>query len=156
MITQVSGRAGRGSEPGKVIIQTYNPKHYSILASLHQDYNEFFEKEISMRKTFEYPPFSDIVNIVASSKNENEAIKVMNDITAKLKQKIEGNGFDANVLGPTQAPISKINTYYRWQTIIKGRVDDALKKCVKSIIDETYPKSGSVKINLDINPVSLA
>jgi primosomal protein N' (replication factor Y) len=156
LITQVSGRAGRGSEPGKVIIQTYNPKHYSILASLHQDYNEFFEKEISMRKTFEYPPFSDIVNIVASSKNENEAIKVMNDITAKLKQKIEGNGFDANVLGPTQAPISKINTYYRWQTIIKGRADDSLKRCVKSIIDEAYPKSGSVKINLDINPVSLA
>lgn len=156
LITQVAGRAGRGEQPGKVVIQTYNPEHYSITASQHQDYNEFFSREIEMRKAFEYPPFSDIVNILVSSKDENEAIRVINDITANIRQCLNDTGIDADVLGPIPAPISKINTYYRWQTIIKGSADDSLKKCVKSAANASYVKSSTVRINVDVNPVSLS
>lgn len=155
LITQVSGRAGRGLIPGKVVIQTYNPEHYSISASVNHDYMEFYKKEIEVRKAFEYPPFSDIVNIVVSSKTEKDAISIINELTDKLRASLDTSS-GACILGPTPAPISKINTYYRWQTIIKGSISDDIKKQIKEIVFEINLKAGDTRINMDVNPVSLA
>ena len=151
LITQVSGRAGRGEKEGKVIVQTYDPDNYSIVAALHQDYSEFYNKELIIRETFNYPPFSDIINIVVSSKYEDEAIKAARDITDKLRAENPYDGFE--ILGPSPANISKINLNYRWQTIIKCNVDKAIKNNLRSISNNYNGKS--VKISIDINPASM-
>ena len=70
-MTQVAGRAGRGELPGKVIIQTYNPENFSIQAAQKQDYLEFYETELALRKQLKYPPFCDIIVMKFEGKNEN-------------------------------------------------------------------------------------
>lgn len=156
LITQVAGRAGRGTSPGRVVIQTYNPDHYSITSSVDYDFNYFFNKELKVRKAFNYPPFSDIVNIISSSRNENDAADALCDLTEKLKNKFNELNKNYDILGPTQAPISKINNYYRWQTIIKGKIDNDTKKIIKYTIDHTHLKCANTKISMDVNPVSLS
>jgi len=155
LITQVSGRAGRGSIDGLVIVQTYSPMHYSIQAAMHNDYVNFYNKEILIRKSFIYPPFSSLMDILVSSQIDKEAKDVISQITDKLKC-IIGSEKDITILGPSRAPISKINTYYRWQTIIKGTVGDTLKKQVKELANTVSAKNISTKISIDINPSSMA
>lgn len=153
LITQVSGRAGRGELDGRVVVQTYNPEHYSIIAALHQDYSEFYNKEIQIRKAFDYPPFSDLINMVTSSKISKDAENLLNSILGELKKLVSLPGIE--VLGPSPAPISKINNYYRWQTIIKGRIEDNLKKQISITINKIYARNKGVRLNIDMNPVSM-
>lgn len=155
LITQVSGRAGRGEYPGRVIVQTYNPEHYSIVSALHQDYTGFFNREIIVRKDFQYPPFCDLVNIVASAKEENKAIYAIRDIACKIAETAREEKYDISILGPTPAPISKIKMSYRWQTIIKGSVNMALKRFIMEYALMMRKKNKDVNLNIDINPVSL-
>lgn len=155
LITQVSGRAGRGDTYGRVIVQTYSPEHYSLQSALHQDYLEFYNKEILIRHTFMYPPYSELINIIVSSNKEEDAKNMIKSITDKIGTAICKRE-DVSILGPSPAPISKINTYYRWQTIIKGEVDRDLKKHIKSIITSMHNKGSNFRVSMDINPVSLA
>ena len=152
LITQVAGRAGRGSDDGKVIVQTYDPEHYSIKSAVEHDYLGFYNKEILIRKTFKYPPFSSLVSIIISSKIEQEVISSINIITAKIKGIINPQ-YDMIILGPSPAPIPKINSYYRWQTIVKGIISSILKSEIQLILNETYLKNKNVKINVDIHPM---
>jgi primosomal protein N' (replication factor Y) len=154
LITQVAGRAGRGEYSGKVIVQTYDPEHYSILAALHQDYEEFYNKEILIRKTFNYPPFTDLINIIVSSKIEKEAEDAIRELTDMIK-KTGYDGEDFSILGPSPAPISKINTYFRWQTIIKGNANNSLKSMIRTISNLKNTRNKKVRVNIDINPVNL-
>ncbi|KPU43980.1 primosomal protein N' [Oxobacter pfennigii] len=155
LITQVSGRAGRGLKEGKVVVQTYNPEHYSIQAAIGNDYSEFYKKEIIIRETFLYPPYSELINIVVASKDEKQAKETMGEIAAKLTDFLRDNP-KINILGPSPAPISKVNMFYRWQTIIKGKMDNKLKYNIKSIINSLNIKKGDVRVNIDVNPVSIA
>lgn len=156
LITQVAGRAGRGEYEGKVIVQTYNSEHYSILSALHHDYVGFYNKEIMIRQTFNYPPFSDLVNIVVSSKIENEASSIINEITSKMKNAIRQSIDDIIILGPAPAPMYKINTYFRWQTILKGKINMDFRKQIKELIYTVSVQYKTAKIMVDLNPVSLA
>lgn len=155
LITQVAGRAGRGDTAGNVVIQTYNPDHYSIQSALYHDYNEFYGKEILVRQSFQYPPFSDLINILVSSTMEQEAEDALKSITGEIRNIVRG--FDnIYVLGPSPAPISKINTYFRWQTIIKGKTNLDLKQKIKALLNSAASKKNKIKISFDVNPVSLA
>ncbi|MEJ6950886.1 primosomal protein N' [Natronospora cellulosivora (SeqCode)] len=116
LLTQVAGRTGRGDKKGKVIIQTYTPEHYSIKAAEIHDYKDFYQKEITYRKEFNYPPFSQMVNIIIQSKYENKVISAserLNDFLNNYK------GLIHDILGPGPAAISKIQNRYRWQIILK-------------------------------------
>lgn len=155
LITQVAGRAGRGECEGKVIVQTYNPEHYSIQAALHHSYDEFYSKEIMLRKAFDYPPFTSLINIVVSSKTEGDAALAINDLTCRIREIMEKGSENIVVLGPSPAPISKINMYYRWQTILKGVLSTDFKKQIKEIVYSFNTLHKTIKVNFDINPVSL-
>jgi primosomal protein N' (replication factor Y) len=73
LLTQVAGRAGRGDRPGRVIIQTYHPDHYSLVCAKEQDYEEFYRREIVFRKTMHYPPFSALINVLIHDKDHDRA-----------------------------------------------------------------------------------
>lgn len=153
LITQVSGRAGRGEYEGRVVVQTYTPEHYSIIAALHQDYGEFYDKEIQIRKSFKYPPFSDLINIVAASKTSKEAEDLLVSIVENIKK--TGDLQDIDILGPSPAPISKINNYYRWQTILKGNIKEVQKNEIVNTVNKIYVRNRGVRLNIDMNPVSM-
>jgi len=154
LITQVAGRAGRGNAEGRVIVQTYTPEHYCIQSALNHDYKGFYDKEILIRKSFKYPPFCDLINIIASSKTEYKVIEAIKKLTFEASRKFVCKD-KYTILGPSPAPISKIKTYHRWQTIIKGVADETFKEEIRSLIDSISAYYNDVKISLDINPVSL-
>jgi primosomal protein N' (replication factor Y) len=155
LITQVGGRAGRGDKPGKVIVQTYNPDNYSITNAISNDYENFYNEEISIRKDMNYPPFSKIFSINLSSKNEELLIKNIQNIGVILKNIINKND-KIEMLGPCPCSISKINEYYRWHIILKGEIYNDLMHNVKNIIyDLTKNSYNDIRISLDINPNSI-
>lgn len=120
LITQVSGRAGRGGVAGSVIAQTYDPDHYSITYAAKQDYEGFFNKEIGIRKCLNNPPFSDIIYVVIYSENEAELIQVCNRLKGGLLQKFQNH--DGEMLGPAPCHMVKVKKSYRWHISFKGKV----------------------------------
>ena len=154
LLTQVSGRAGRGSKPGKVIIQTYNPEHYSLQYAAKNDYLGFYKEDITIRKNLNYPPYSNILALNFSSKNEELLIKTIQGVGFELKNKLK----DSNIiiLGPCTSGISKIKEQYRWQIVLKGEISIDFAREIKIFIYNLMKNVyNEVRVSLDINPNSL-
>jgi primosomal protein N' (replication factor Y) len=149
LITQVSGRAGRKRKKGRVIIQTYNPESSVMKNVLGNDYESFYRQELGNRKELCYPPFSNLVNIIISGKDENKVKKDIRELFAEVNEIIKNSG---DILGPAPAPFHKINLFYRWHIIIKtkniGYLSDVLAKILKR-----FKKFDENKIIIDVDPV---
>ena len=161
LLTQVGGRTGRGKLDGNVVLQTYDPDHYSIQMAKDHDYIGFYEKEIALRKAFEYPPFKNIVNLIFSSKNEDQVMRAVEEISVKIKNDIEKelkNYDKANILGPNPSLVYRVKDRFRFQILIKCSDEELeiIKKIVKKrcIIDRDK-KNKDVRIGIDINPTSI-
>lgn len=155
LINQVSGRAGRGTKEGKVIVQTYNCESHSIVSAANNDYLGFYEEEIKIRKAMDYPPFSDIFLINLSSKNEGLLIKNTQNISLLLKNIIQECS-NIKMLGPCPCVISKIKEMFRWQIILKGKINYELAAYIKNFLYECIKNDyNDIRINMDINPVNL-
>lgn len=153
LLNQVSGRAGRGEKLGEVCIQTYDPDSYVIRHSRNNDYKSFYDEEIKIRKTLNYPPFTDILNVLFQSKD----VKFYDEVIIYLYQKLK-NEFSSmyQILGPSSCMISKINDYYRWQIIIKGKYDFEVYNKIKEMIYENLQNfKFEYKVSFDVNPYSI-
>ncbi|HOL16931.1 MAG TPA: primosomal protein N' [Bacillota bacterium] len=122
LLTQVAGRAGRGSRPGKVIIQTYHPDHYSIKTAAEQDYEAFYRLELENRRQLGYPPFNDLIRFLFTGTEESAVWEAAASFT-RLLEPLRGQ---VELLGPAPAPLQRLKTYYRVQTILKGKKLGAL------------------------------
>lgn len=155
LITQVSGRAGRGEKAGKVVVQTYNPENYSVKYACSSDYDNFYKEEIDIRYTMDYPPFSDLLLINMSSKNENILIKSIQNVGIYLKNMLEKND-TIKMLGPCPCQISKIKELYRWQIILKGKITrefgENVRKIVYDLLKDVY---NDIRVSIDVNPSNL-
>lgn len=153
IITQVAGRAGREKDKGKVFIQTYNPDDYAILCSQKQDYKEFYNGEITLRKRLNYPPFCDIILVRVHSENFNKVKEVSEKIYEELlKQKNE----NLLVYRPVPSPIEKIQNVFRWRIIVKGRLNKMAIAVIKKAVEPFYGgKYKDVSIVVDSNPNSM-
>ena len=118
LITQAAGRAGRGSEPGKVIIQTYSPQHYAVTMAAAGDYEAFYRAENSFRKYMMYPPYSDIFQIVFTSASE-EADREGATLWHRRLMELLPEEDRVNVFDPQQAYMSRVRDTYRYSLIIK-------------------------------------
>lgn len=155
IITQVAGRAGRGDKEGEVIVQTYTPEHYSLQYAKKYDYENFYEKEFTIRAMMGYPPFGRILLINGSGKNEDELRKQMIYLGEKVKEKAEEFG-GLEVLGPTPCIIYRIKENYRWQIIVKGEFSSKFSKSIKDILyDKANNVYNDIRVSMDINPNSL-
>lgn len=158
LIAQVAGRSGRGDKPGRVILQTYNPDHFSILCAQNQDSHAFYKEEIHFRRILAYPPFSRMVQMIITGKNANRTA-VLAQAIAKDAVSLQSSNtsFSKNVqlMGPIEAPYAKIARYYRWQILMKSNRIDALHGFVRRLIVEnrTLVNNRAVKIILDVDPV---
>jgi primosomal protein N' (replication factor Y) len=121
LLAQVTGRAGRGEHPGRVIIQTYQPHHYSVECARKHDYSGFYEQEVALRNELQYPPFSRLVNIRFSSTDEYNVRKCAEKVGSFLRQAIARQKMvDIEILGPAPAPLVRIKDRTRWQLLMKG------------------------------------
>ena len=151
LLSQVSGRAGRGALKGEVIIQTYNPEHYSITLSQNHNYIEFYKEEMKMRKMLKYSPYYYMVLISLRTKDYDLGFKEANKISNHLRNNLNN---ETIILGPSMASIFKINNIYHYQIIIKYRKDDKLIDILK-FIDNTYKTNNKIEVELDFNPIRI-
>ncbi|MGL4108066.1 primosomal protein N' [Clostridium sp. LP20] len=151
IITQVSGRAGRGEKKGKVVLQTYTPHSPTIKYALENNYDELYNEEIKVRKSMNYPPFSTILLINGLSKDENKLKFFMNTLSVELRKLLENENLE--ILGPVPCIITKIKENYRWQILIKGKIKEDLRKKIKDILYELNKSVyNEIRVSIDINP----
>jgi primosomal protein N' (replication factor Y) len=131
LMTQVSGRAGRGDLPGRVVVQTYYPDHYAILAAMKHDYKTFAERELKYRRWMHYPPFGALANVLVQSQKLEEAAG-WSALLGKYLQKAAIEG--VRVLGPCTAPIARIKGVYRFHMILKSATRQALNEALRGLL----------------------
>ena len=151
LLSQVSGRAGRGKYPGEVIIQTFNPEHYSIRYAKNHDYLNFYKEEMAIRKQLNYSPYYFITLVRISCKDYEEGFKHANKIKDYLEKNLSS---DTILLGPTMASMFKINNIYNYQCIIKYKKDLKLKDTLINI-DNIYKTNNKVNVEIDVDPIRL-
>ena len=158
LLTQSSGRAGRGSKDGKVVIQTFNEENEVIQNTVTGNYEGYYRKEMELRKILNYPPFGRLIIIVVSSEEEEElekkAKKFYNILMAGLNIGTNPGGNEF-VSEPFKAPIYKINGRYRYQIFIKFNRENITK--VKNVIRKAMNeyKEKKIRISVDVDPVSM-
>ncbi len=148
LLCQVSGRAGRAEYPGEVVIQTYNPDHYSIIYSKYHDYISFYKEEMKIRKQLNYSPYYYIILVRISTRDYEESFKEATLIGEYLRKNLSPTTY---VLGPALAPVFKIDNIYYQQCIIKYKKDNQLKEVLMKL-DEHYKINKKVKVEIDIDP----
>jgi primosomal protein N' (replication factor Y) len=133
LLTQVSGRAGRGELPGRVLVQTYHPEHYAVRYAAEHDYVRFVDKESEYRRWMHYPPFSILANVVIHSEDLAEAAG-WSQVLGKWfsSTRLEG----VRVLGPAAAPIAKLKRIYRFHFVVKADRRDALGRTLRAMLAE--------------------
>jgi primosomal protein N' (replication factor Y) len=133
LMTQVSGRAGRGDLRGRVVVQTYYPDHYAILAATAHDYTAFAERELKYRRWMHYPPFGALANVLVQSEKMEEAAGWAAILGKSLVQEQE-RGAPVRLLGPCTAPIARIKNVYRFHMILKSNSRKALNEALRGML----------------------
>jgi primosomal protein N' (replication factor Y) len=153
LLTQVSGRAGRGDLPGKVLVQTYQPDHYVNKYAREHDYTGFAAREMYFRRAMRYPPFSVLANVIV----QGERLEDVLDWTARLGRWLERRRFEGvRVLGPAAAPNSRLKRIYRYHLVLKSErrvaLATALRELLETVAREEIPRRAVV---VDVDPVNL-
>ena len=154
LITQVAGRAGRGDRPGRVLIQTYHPYHYSLRHACAQDYEGFFEEELRYRQNHSYPPFVALASLLIHGPDLG---RVRSD-SLELRKQLDLVNQDrkCRILGPAPAPLSRLKGEHRFQVLIKSRSRKDLREVADAALKAVADKGANLRsINLEIDPVSI-
>jgi len=153
LLTQVSGRTGRGSRPGTVLIQTYRPDHYAIIASATHDYVGFFQSEIRIRKAFRYPPFIEMVNLTLQGEHEETVLKGAKELYNKIGKVFKSLGLTFQLLGPHPAAFARIRGAWRYQILLKFlKPDEAI--VFETLRDVRKDEISGVALIVDTRPVT--
>jgi len=124
LLTQVAGRAGRGDQRGRVIVQTFNPEHYAINSAKTYDFASFYAKEKALRAQLGYPPFSYLACLRFQGNNQDvtaEKASQVGEGIARILEKWPKRGREIQILGPVEAPITKLKGKHRWQILAKSK-----------------------------------
>lgn len=160
LLTQAAGRAGRGAEPGDVIIQTYNPEHYAVLTAKEQDYEGFYEQEIMYRQLGFYPPVWNLLLVMCTSENETQLQRMSEKLVKRLQMHKDSEEVFARkpiqIVGPADATIARVNDVYRKVIYIKTKDYQDLVLLKDRL--EYYMKDNrdfqNVSVQFDFNPMS--
>jgi primosomal protein N' (replication factor Y) len=148
LLTQVAGRAGRGDQPGRVLIQTYCPDHYAILAARRHDYDRFFGEELAMRRRLRLPPFVRLVELTvigASSQRVHESADALGE---RLRRSAKGRGI--TVLGPAPHRVPRLRRAYRVCLLLRGRRVEPMVALVRGVLEPGRKFRGApVLVNVD-------
>ncbi len=157
LLAQVAGRAGRGDAPGRVILQTFNPNHFSIVTARHQDFKSFFDREIGFRRALAYPPFSRLIQFKIRGRDPETTRDVARELGERCHglRRAEDRAFHGlTVLGPIEAALAKVADHYRWQILLKGRGSGPLHRFVRRLMADNPALFGHrrVTVSVDVDP----
>ena len=167
LLTQVAGRSGRAELEGKVVIQTYMPEHYCILAAQKHDYLDFYTEEVEARGALRYPPFSHVATLLLRGRDEKEVIQTAHAVRDQLEhwkstdqgrtsEVSESEMATVEILGPAPAPLSKIEGKFRWHFLLRSNAVGKIGQLLKRLTEEPPAaiKSNAVEFVIDIDPTS--
>jgi primosomal protein N' (replication factor Y) len=155
VLTQVAGRAGRGGETGRVILQTYNPEAPPVYHVVAHDFLGFAEYELGWRKALAYPPFCRMVALRLESEKPNEVEAGARLLGRLLARHLPGASEGVRLLGPAPAPIAKIKGKTRWQLLLKGPTHASLSRPLAAVESALERLPSSVKLVVDVDPGAL-
>ena len=153
LLTQVSGRSGRGADPGEVVVQTYNPEHYSVQAAQRHDFMAFCRHELPVRQGIGYPPFSHLVNFVVWGTEGEEVSRAAHWVVERLRS----DGDPTAVIGPAPAPIARLRGHFRWRALLLEAEGEPALRRARSVLrawEATRPR-GDLRLTIDVNPLSM-
>lgn len=156
LLTQVAGRAGRGDNPGEVYFQTYNPDFFGLETAKQQDYESFYNTEIEAREDFDYPPFSQIIRVILSSKNQFRAERSAQEIAMRLNDIVDKRQLTepVAVLGPNPCVIERLQEYYRFQILIKNKLGEKGRRFILSFLAQ-IKLPDDIKLTVDVDPIDI-
>ena len=154
LITQAAGRAGRGSIKGDVIIQTYSPDDFSIIAASHQDYKEYYDEEISFREMLLYPPCGHMLLILCEGREYDLLCEYCDNLAGRIKNGIISRVEKAFVIGPTDASIVKISDIFRRVIYVKSANNESLKLVKDYIETENGLLRDDIRVSFDFDPMN--
>ncbi len=157
LLAQVAGRAGRGEVPGRVILQTYNPEHFSILAAREQDFLSFYNQEIEFRKALSYPPISRMIQLKISGKDKHKTrnhARLLGDLCQDLKSSHSVSFAPVAMMGPIEASLPRIAGHYRWQILLKCKNAMILHDFLGRLMTKhpTHFANRQVRTIIDVDP----
>ncbi|MFH1481341.1 MAG: primosomal protein N' [Pseudomonadota bacterium] len=160
ILSQVGGRAGRGSEEGEVIVQTFNPDHYAIAFAREHDYPSFFHKEKTLREQLLYPPFSYLACLRLQGNSEKMTSTMAQNLTQGMAGILKGwtkKGKEIHVLGPVEAPLTKLKGKYRWQILLKSKGSGLLHYFLRDVevLSKSMLKGSGVTLVVDMDPYQM-
>jgi primosomal protein N' (replication factor Y) len=155
LLTQAAGRAGRGSEPGRVLVQTFYPDHYAIRFAAEQNYDEFYLKELRFRRMMHYPPLAALANIVVQDEKLEHAARVAHQV-GEILEREAGRLAEIKILGPTPAPLARLKRRFRIQFLLKSSTRARLHTVLRRLAGECERQSiPPPAVTIDVDPVSV-
>jgi primosomal protein N' (replication factor Y) (superfamily II helicase) len=152
LLTQAAGRAGRGSTPGRVVIQTLNPDHYAVRFAAQHDYEGFYKKEMEFRKWLRYPPFAALANVLVRAQRQEDALRMATQLSFVLNPPPEG----IRVMGPAEAPVPRLKDEFRFQILLKAAKRPVLREVLQGLRQfAEKEKWGATALVIDVDPISL-
>jgi primosomal protein N' (replication factor Y) len=160
LLMQVAGRAGRGPWPGRVLIQSYRPDHACIESVCTHDYLRFYEKEITARRELDYPPFSRMVNLRLTGRNEEvtqTAAQRLGEIAHGIREANRGAYGGIEILGPSLAPLARLRDRFRFHCFLKGKGPRPLLAFSREVLAgrKRFMPSPGVQLEVDVDPVQV-
>ncbi|MDX1947155.1 MAG: primosomal protein N' [Pirellulaceae bacterium] len=154
LVTQVAGRTGRGDKGGRVLVQTFSPDHYAILAAIEHDYARFAAAELPSRREHLYPPYASLVRLIVRGESETAVEQFIEATGEKLRDAITATGCEHKVLGPAPCPIAKLRGLFRWHVLMSCVAGDVLRSAVRGVLEKLEPIEG-IQWVVDVDPVDL-
>ncbi len=156
LLTQVIGRAGRATENGIAVIQTYSPTNEIIRLACKQDYEAFYRGEIAIRKELSYPPFCDMVQLTLVGEDERAVLLGAKELSDMIIKKLSGefSGIPSTVFGPFEASVYKVNDKYRMRMVVKCRLGKESRRLFHSLLCD-FSQNRRVSLAVDLNPLTL-
>ncbi|MEE4609136.1 MAG: primosomal protein N' [Desulfobacteraceae bacterium] len=157
ILAQVAGRAGRGASPGRVLLQTFNPDHFSIRAACAQNPDLFYRQEMALREALAYPPAARLALVRLAGRDPERTATAARRLGQVCRQQVAGMGGGIEVLGPAPAPIEKIAGRHRWQLLIKDADVQRLRRLLCRIQAEALGarRPRDVRVVIDVDPQSM-
>ncbi len=154
LLTQVAGRAGRGTETGRVLLQSYHPEHYALVFAKAQVYEKFYEHEIHFRQQMRYPPFVALINVLIHHTEYTKASTVAAEFARLLKAADTEQAL--RILGPAPAPLARIKNEHRFQVLIKTKNRRVAREALDAAMQGLKERDWDLRmLNVEVDPVSL-
>lgn len=158
LLMQVAGRAGRGEKPGRVLLQTYNPSHYTIQSVVRMDYLGFCEEELASREQLQYPPYARMLRLLVTSPEEPLTAQAAHALAALCREvagELRLQEQHLAILGPSPAPLSKLKNRFRWHLLVKAWTSQTLQQFTESVKERSRhsPLLRRVQLAIDRDPI---